>query len=382
MGTYIKEGLEGDDVMVEPSATIAQVCEQLQRDARIKALKKAFEVHAQRLGTAMNAKLVAWCFELCPDNWTSQRRVQTHFHIFFLNPDSRLLIYPLTLMMFRNLRPHVTTNHSLGRGSRGYRGMWAGYFYCVVEKIGQVYNNGDKRPHFDFPVSPTWVMGLLSAGKLSCDVARHHITMNIQGAPRFLQEIAVHEQAAKQQEVLEYHRAVAEKLRKTQRPWRKLPQVEEWLKQYEEVKERYQFLVLDGPSRMGKTCYARSLCSGNEPSAFLELNCAGAGEVFLKDFTWGKHELIIFDEITPKMVLAQRKVFQAGNSSVQLGSSATNCHIYTVHVHRVKMVLCTNNWRTEEAVMSLQDVQWLEANSVVVNVQTPLWVQPPASSVE
>ena len=37
------------------------------------------------------------------------------------------------------------------------------------------------------------------------------------------------------------------------------PEVERWMKSYEEVEERYRMLVLYGPSRTGKSRLARSL---------------------------------------------------------------------------------------------------------------------------
>ena len=61
-------------------------------------------------------------------------------------------------------------------------------------------------------------------------------------------------------------------------PWntkrmRVLPEVEAWLKTFEQDLFRYKFLVLDGPSQMGKTIYARSLSP--ECSHFLENRLRG-----------------------------------------------------------------------------------------------------------
>ena len=171
----------------------------------------------------------------------------------------------------------------------------------------------------------------------------------------------------------EYQRRMHMVLLKQQEAFKVIPVVEKWKQQYGVALERYRFLVLDGPSRMGKTCFARCLGSSIEPSAVLELNCAGGGEVCLRDFVWGQHELIIFDEIVPEMVLQQRKVFQASKVAVELGRSATNCHMYTVHLHRVRMVLCSNRWKSCSASLTLEDADWLRANSFFLRVTAPLW---------
>ena len=117
-----------------------------------------------------------------------------------------------------------------------------------------------------------------------------------------------------------------------QKGWKSFPAIVKWKLQYENMMHRYQFLVLEGPSRMGKTVYARSLAS--DASKALEINCSAGTEPDLRAYRLSRHSVIIFDEISPIAVMKQRKLFQACAVPVQLGCSATNCHSKEVFLHR------------------------------------------------
>ena len=86
------------------------------------------------------------------------------------------------------------------------------------------------------------------------------------------------------------------------RPCRELPDVTAWEATFQEVQFRYNFLVLDGPSKMGKTlfCRSRSLCSGTQ---LLEIDCAGADTPDLTHFVFGQHRMVLCDEASAEMVL-------------------------------------------------------------------------------
>ena len=71
---------------------------------------------------------------------------------------------------------------------------------------------------------------------------------------------------------------------------------------------------------------------------------------------------------------AEGKLFQAGLSSVQLGCSQTNCNAYKVYVHGVLLVIASNTWSHELALLIPEDRDWLQANSNHVRVETPLFI--------
>ena len=101
----------------------------------------------------------------------------------------------------------------------------------------------------------------------------------------------------------------------------------------------------------------------------------------MRGYRFGLHRLIIFDEVCPATVMKQRKLFQAGPAEVQLGCSATNCYAYEVYVHKVMLVLCSNEWRGRLTEISEDDRAWLHANSHFFFADSPLWEGPGAADV-
>ena len=192
------------------------------------------------------------------------------------------------------------------------------------------------------------------------DVARH--VQNVVDQARLRDELALAERLA----------STARQLREHVRPRVYVPLVDDvWLPEQRQVRDRQRFLVLHGPSRTGKTVYAANLVG---PGSTLEVNCANArSEPDLRQFAPQRHRCIVFDEAHAQMVLSQKRLFQAPATPVQMASSATNCFGYSVFVHGVLLVVCSNRWSLELAELPAEDRDWLQANSVCVEVSAPLW---------
>ena len=151
------------------------------------------------------------------------------------------------------------------------------------------------------------------------------------------------------------------------------PKVQACLNQFKKPRHRYRFLVLAGPSRVGKTAFARSLCKPGMET--LEVNCSSGAEPDLKAYRFRRHEVVLFDEIEAEQVAAQRKLFQAQATPVQLACSATNCYSYEVFVWRKKLVLASNNWHSSLSMLPAADRAWIQANSIVLDVHEPMWCE-------
>jgi hypothetical protein len=137
---------------------------------------------------------------------------------------------------------------------------------------------------------------------------------------------------------------------------------------------RFKFLVLEGPSRIGKTVFARMTLTP-EGKEFYELNCAGGSELDLRGVLPHRHGLIIFDEISPTQVLRQKKVFQAGPTEIQLGQSSTSVYGYSKWFYKMRMVCCSNTWTSVLRTLPKDDADWLEKNAVHIFRTTPLFVE-------
>ena len=150
-----------------------------------------------------------------------------------------------------------------------------------------------------------------------------------------------------------------------------IPAVEDWVKDHNETKFRYKFLVLSGESGLGKTQF----CVGLVPRGrALELNMAATEDPDLRAYDHAEHDLILFDEMAARCILKHKKLFQAPPVAIGMANSATNCHAFRVWVHQKLLVVSTNRWDFELHTMPYCDKEWLECNSVVVRVTRPLWV--------
>ena len=122
-----------------------------------------------------------------------------------------------------------------------------------------------------------------------------------------------------EKEVRHTMRILAEQMR----PWRIIPEVNGWEATFETVRFRYNFLVLDGPSKMGKTLFYRSRSLGS-PRSLLEIDCAGDDTPDLTSYEYGLHTMVLCDEGSAEMVLCYKKPFQASASYTRLASSRPN----------------------------------------------------------
>ena len=71
--------------------------------------------------------------------------------------------------------------------------------------------------------------------------------------------------------------------------------------------------------------------------------------------------------------LLQKKLLQAPLSTISFGRSTTGCFAYDVWLHRKLLVVASNLWLAELAMLRKADHDWLVVNSVVIDVQEPLW---------
>lgn len=313
--------------------------------------------------------MFAWAVELCTRTFASDGSIRCHAHAFvkFQRRETRWAS-DFQIMLST---PHISD--SLGSVAFGrYRNMAVGFYYLQSPKISTLIQGGSHQPFVDYGVTAAMVLSLVQGGKMLYDDARRElskipvgIVKNLESLDRWHRERGVQKQEA----LLAWHR---QQLAKEQQPWRRFPLVEVWLDQYRRPQPRFKFLVLDGPTRVGKTLFARALCREGE---VLELNMAGGAMVDLRDYDVIKHELLLFDECTPAQVLQHKKLFQAGPSMIQMGTSMTNVYAFQVYVAGKKFVVSSNVWSQELRRQTVPDLEWLQENSILVYSDRPMWVE-------
>ena len=132
-------------------------------------------------------------------------------------------------------------------------------------------------------------------------------------------------------------------------------------------------MVLQGPSRTGKTEFVRGLFP---LGTVLELNCANVKDVCLDGFDCLRHRAILWDEASASLVCNNRKIFQRPLCTVDLGHSPTGAHVKRYFLGNCCSIITTNKWNEDLQKLSVSDQQWLEANMIVFDVQQPLWEMP------
>ena len=349
----------------EPT-TLCQVVRHLRASPEAQELWKDILLHVRHCLQLAGGVDVSVCLEVCPDTWKEKREVQLHFHAFLKSSVNDLRIRNLTPFAFKDVKAHVTTAiGGLPVNAKG-RMTWAGFFYCCIhDKTGTVFSEATRIPFKNFLVQPNWILNLVQSQKLETDVAKMLLVQCV-NASRHIRELDLHAVHLEEIAVKKAHEEAIRLLSTTIKPSRKYPEVERFVEQFATPLHRYNFLVLSGPSQVGKTGFARSLC---DPALqTLEINCASGAEPDLRAYRLSKHDVIFFDEIAAEQVAHQRKLFQAQRAPVQLGCSATNCHSYEVFVWKKKLVLASNNWEASLQQLSAADQAWIQANSIVLCV--------------
>ena len=148
-----------------------------------------------------------------------------------------------------------------------------------------------------------------------------------------------------------------------------------WDQEQQRKLHRQRVLVVTGPSRMGKSEYLKAQLQKVLPKEFgtLIVNCMNVLDPDLKAFKCLQHGAILFDEGSPDMVQRHRDLFQAPQHEITLGTSATSCYAYQVCLWRVRLLLTCNGWFEKLEKLEAADKEWVEANTIVISVDTPMW---------
>ena len=106
-------------------------------------------------------------------------------------------------------------------------------------------------------------------------------------------------------------------------------------------------------------------------------NCQGVKQPFLARYDLRKHKALVLDEPSAELVENCKAFLQAGVDGCELYQSPTQRFTRWFCVYKVPMIICTNEWITEETTSvnaSLQ--QWIQENSVHIRVTDYLYDRP------
>ena len=340
----------------------------LRKQAEVQQLWEKIQRDAERLAEAQSCEMWGLSVEICPQTLAETGKVRLHVHLALCRRVGKLQAAPASLQLL-GTKPHCN-HYTASLARKGRAAAYATMYYCAVNKVGQVFSKASRQPHKDYPVNAEWGWTLLAADKITSVTAREEFIKGKKNLTRHLANLDAYETELAARTMAAEIAAKNIKIEATKKKMVKLPAVTAWMEQIRAVSDRKKFLVLNGPSRLGKTQFAVGLAGAKRT---LEVNCAGASHPPLRNFDPKVHMCVIFDEASPRMVLQYRRLFQAPNCQVIIGQSPTNQSSYPVYLNDTALVVCSNTWHLELPALPEADQAWLQANMIYVEVQSRLW---------
>ena len=316
---------------------------------------------------------IAFALEICTREWSENHNLKIHVHAWVLQSFVQQRLSMGDLRMPGSKTPFFSM---YGQDQRKGMAVYAGCFYCICKKHGQLFSYSSKQPHVDFPVKPDWVHRLFGGNKISYEVAHYHILKQVSNCRSHIQDLQMAHDYFEEQAEIEERSALLARIHGKSNPYRELPEVHAWAKQYDRDNplDRYKFLVLEGPSEIGKTRFVQGTLV-DKPEQALILDCSDAVVPALKgNFKRRLHTLVMFDEAHAKMIIRVKKLFQASINPTSYGSSPTNAFITTVWLHGIKLVVGSNVWEEEVLALPAADRKWIRQNSVHIKTDLPLYI--------
>jgi hypothetical protein len=295
----------------------------------------------------------------------------------------------------------ATTNTGQSRGRHALAGHAQGHYYCTAPKTSSILCVSSERPAHAAMVKPVWVLNLFADRKMWADIAHAEIIRCRRDVARSVALVRAVTAAERQQQLTGLMASVSRAEQSMRRPRRECPEVlDSFLGQFRRPMLRRRFLVLDGPSGLGKTEYVKSLAADPEVRAeikrlsslqtadtmsaqplsaggvdLLEVSCHGDNDELpdLRELDIFEHGWLLLDEATPRMVLKYKRLFQGKSGMANVGSSATNVHAFQLCTWGLRIVLTANDWSLRCASLPVPDQEWLRDNTVCVDVDGPLW---------
>ncbi|CAK9065211.1 Uncharacterized protein SCF082_LOCUS33419 [Durusdinium trenchii] len=323
--------------------------------------------------------VVKWCasMERCESG-----KPHTHLMVqFFAARQDR----EVDAFSFHGARPNASSTDVCGEGlcrKQLQRSIDRGMFYVFADKIGTVFDD-DGLPFTTGNYLPCWVScektyqvigkwpeTLWKQRKISSVTYERLLFLSRDGVvsrKRNLEACLEHEEAHALRLEVDQRSARIRSNPQLYRPFAKVPQAEEWLQMFEVDALRYPIMVVLGPSRAGKTEWAKSLFQNP-----LELKI-GTLEFFpdaMRSFKRGVHDGLVLDDVRDLQFLVnhQEKLQGKYDCLVEFGSTAGGTCAYHRDLFGVPVV-ATVNFSTKR-LEYLESHDWLAnpGNRVLVNL--------------
>ena len=180
-----------------------------------------------------------------------------HLHLYLKSDDHQLRSESRQKLRFKYTTPHLRDTIW---GRKVKLANWAGAYYCVAPKKGSVFRGGNIKPFLDFPVDPGWIFNLIEGDKIEYAEAKRELISCGKGLARRLCDLEAWHKGKQDLLVAEMVKKAQAHSRLSLQQFPRWPIVDAWLQEVTKpFLPRKRCLVLTGPSRTGKTEFARGL---------------------------------------------------------------------------------------------------------------------------
>ncbi len=315
---------------------------------------------------------ISQCIELSI-NTLSEGIVRLHVHACLEREATFNISVNDAGLLFLGSAPYCKVEDMFTRSQRsgGGRNTNQAHYYIQGPKTSKIFSSGKQAPFVDYSVKSEWISSRVQDGKFSLECCREEFVKCGRNVRENLANLDIVTQERTHLAMREHISEVQRRLRLSRMPVHTYEQVENFHAEFATEKDRRPLLVINGPSGLGKTTFVRSWC---EPDEILELSCEGMLEPDLREVKFNKTRVVLLDECSATLILSYKKVFMGSPALVTLGSSKTGCYSYKVWTHGVKFVICTNRWLDEVQALKPSDQQWLQRNTILLQVDACMYI--------
>ena len=375
-GTWLENDPEYTRFLSTASSNLDIEVEEMLNLMCVKGLISRFEAFLVERCTKLGYNKWSFVFEM---SLKSDDVGRLHIHAYWhttKDSETKPFIGTIAAWSFEGSKPSLKPNSTSGKYYQ--QAVDRGHYYCQCLKIGRLFGQTNYPKYDEFLVQQKWVIQLWQRRKLSHSGAKKEVIGARGHTASYLREIDLIEQLELKIEIEREKAIIDAMLARAFKPSRFIEEVDLWLLQYSRdgpfsiwgVESRFKFLVLTGPSSLGKTQFAKKLFGEKRT---LTVGCQNVKAPFLKDFNRKEHKAIIFDEVSSNCIHDNKAIFQANNDVVLLGQTPSAEYIYRVFLYGVAMVCCCNDWM-EGIDRGSAAEEWLLTNSIVYDCTKKMWV--------
>jgi len=289
--------------------------------------------------------------------WTAckEKGKRDHFHL-YLERCKGQFQHELSYWSVNDLKPSdCQTNLIKGSGARN--AMDRGHFYVHCKfKNTHIDSDCNWEPAKDYIVRTFWIQTLWQKQKInSCDVlpcAAHYMCLT----PAFAAMVRITTSTRDSITAEHHNEARRKRLKASFSPFKTFKLADAYRSQFQYETTRYKFLVITGPSLMGKTQLAKSWFL----SPFVH-----SDHINWDGYNPDEHDAVIFDDIPDiyELIKTNHTMFQS-SGVVTVNTSKTNCYSQKVDLTAMPIVVVSNFYD--------HDI-WLKANSAHLEISEPTW---------